>query len=105
MMPIREGETTASFCLKTYLTVWADGEIDGVPQRKKLQDALLMSEHANNSFRWDNDFNGQVFSISYLDYVEEVTEGLVLDPDGERYLTIVEAGDGTRHEHYLKKAR
>ena len=104
VMPIQEGETTASFLSeKTYLTVWADGEIDGVPQRKKLQDALLLSEHANNSFRWDNDFNGQVFSISYLDYVEEVTEGLVLDPDGERYLTIVEAGDGTRHEHYLKE--
>ena len=104
VMPIREGETTASFLSeKTYLTVWVDGEIDGVPKRKKLQDALLLSEHANNSFRWDNDFNGQVFSISYLDYVEEVAEGLVLDPDGERYLTIVEAGDGTRHEHYLKE--
>ena len=31
VMPIREGETTASFLSeKTYLTVWADGEIDGV---------------------------------------------------------------------------
>ena len=39
VMPIREGETTASFMSeKTYLTVWVDGEIDGVPKRKKLQD-------------------------------------------------------------------
>jgi hypothetical protein len=32
VMPIREGETTASFLSeKTYLTVWVDGDIDGVP--------------------------------------------------------------------------
>ncbi len=104
VMPIREGETTASFLSeKTYLTVWIDGDIDGVPQRKKLQDDLLLSEHTDNGFRWDNDFNGQDFSIAYVDYTEEVAEGLVLDPDGDRYLTIVEAGDGTRHEHYLKE--
>lgn len=104
VMPIREGETTASFLSeKTYLTVWVDGDIDGVPQRKKLQDDVLLSEHTDNGFRWDNDFNGQDFSIAYVDYTEEVAEGLVLDPDGERYLTIVEAGDGTRHEHYLKE--
>ena len=104
VMPIREGETTASFLSeKTYLTVWIDGDIDGVPQRKKLQDDLLLSEHTDNGFRWDNDFNRQDFSIAYVDYTEEVAEGLVLDPDGDRYLTIVEAGDGTRHEHYLKE--
>ena len=104
VMPIREGETTASFLTeKTYLTVWVDGEIEGVPQRKKLQDDILLSEHTDNSFLWNNDFNGQAFSISYLDFTEEVAEGLVLDPDGDRYLTIVEAGDGSRHEHYLKE--
>ena len=104
VMPIREGEQTASFLTeKTYLTVWVDGEIDGVPQRKKLQDAVLFSEHVDNSLFWENDFNGQQFSIGYVDYIEDVAEGLVLDPDGERYLTIVEAGDGIRHEHYLKE--
>ena len=104
VMPIREGETTATFMSeKTYLTVWVDGEIDGVPKRKKLQDRVLLSEHTDNGFVWENDFNGQPFTISYLDYTEEVAEGLVLDPEGDRYLTIVEAGDGTRHEHYLKE--
>ena len=69
VMPIREGETTASFLSeKTYLTVWVDGDIDGVPQRKKLQDDVLLSEHTDNGFRWDNDFNGQDFSIAYVDY-------------------------------------
>jgi cytochrome c-type biogenesis protein CcsB len=54
-------------------------------------------------FRWDNDFNGQEFSISYVDFLENATEGLVLDETGERYLKIVEAGDGNRHDHYLKE--
>lgn len=104
VMPIREGESTATFLSeKTYLTVLVDGEIDGVLQRKKLQGDLLLSEHTDNDFVWDNQFNGQAFSIHYLDYTEEVSEGLVMDPDGDRYLTIVEAGDGTRHEHYLKE--
>ena len=30
---------------KTYLTVYVDGEIDGKPRRKKLEDDLLLSEH------------------------------------------------------------
>ena len=64
---------------------------------------MLLSEHVDNTFRWDNDFNGQEFSISYVDFLENATEGLVLDETGERYLKIVEAGDGNRHDHYLKE--
>ena len=45
---------------------------------------------------------GQDFEIAYVDFMENATEGLVLDPDGERYLKIVEASDGNRHEHYIK---
>ena len=60
-------------------------------------------EHVDNTFRWENDFNGQAFSISYIDFLENATEGLVLDETGERYLKIVEAGDGNRHDHYLKE--
>jgi cytochrome c-type biogenesis protein CcsB len=35
--------------------------------------------------------------------MENATEGLVLDETGERYLKIVEAGDGNRHDHYIKE--
>ena len=35
--------------------------------------------------------------------MENATEGLVIDESGERYLKIVEAGDGNRHDHYLKE--
>ena len=104
MMPIREGASESQFLSeKTYLTVFIDGEINGEPRRKKLESDLLLSEHVDNTFRWDNDFNGQEFSISYVDFLENATEGLVLDETGERYLKIVEAGDGNRHDHYLKE--
>ena len=104
VMPIREGVTENQMLSdKTYLTVYVDGEIDGVAQRKKLQGDLLLSEHVDNSFRWKNKFNEQEFSIQYLNFIENATEGLVLDDKGERYLKIVEAGDGNRHDHYLKE--
>ena len=104
VMPIREGVTENKMLSeKTYLTVYVDGEIDGKPRRKKLEDDLLLSEHAKNNFSWDNEFNGQAFSISYIDFIENVTEDLVLDDKGERYIKIVEAGDGTRHEHFVKE--
>ena len=104
VMPIREGDATQFFLSeKTYLTVFVDGEIDGTPRRKKLEDAVLLSEHVNNNFQWKNDFNGQEFTLSYVDFIEGTTEGLVLDENGERYLKIVEAGDGNRHDHYLKE--
>ena len=104
VMPIREGVTENKMLSeKTYLTVYVDGEIDGKPRRKKLEDDLLLSEHAKNNFSWDNEFNGQAFSISYIDFIENATEDLVLDDKGERYIKIVEAGDGTRHEHFVKE--
>ena len=104
VMPIREGATERQFLTeKTYLTVYVDGEIEGEPRRKKLEGDLLLSEHVNNEFNWENDFNGQGFNIQYIDFMENATEGLVLDETGERYLKIVEAGDGNRHDHYLKE--
>ena len=35
--------------------------------------------------------------------MENVTEDLVLDPDGDKYIKIVEAIDGTRRNHYIKE--
>ena len=104
VMPIREGEITSTYLTeKTYLTVMVDGEIDGVPQRKKLQDDVLFSAHVNNGLYWSNNFDDIPFEVEVLNYIEEATEGLVLDENGQRYLKIVEAGSGTRHDHYLKE--
>ncbi|RPG03981.1 MAG: cytochrome C biogenesis protein [Rhodospirillaceae bacterium TMED63] len=102
VMPIREGETTNTFLSeKTYVTVLIDGEMDGNLKRKKLQDDFLFTEATNNSFRWKSTFDSQDFSVEYVDFMSNAAEDLVEDPDGEFFVKIVEAGDGTRHDHYI----
>ena len=102
VMPIREGETTNTFLSEnTYVTILIDGEMDGIQQRKKLQDDFLFAEAASNSFRWKSKFDTQDFSVEYVDFMSNASEDLVEDPDGEFFLKIVEAGDGNRHEHYI----
>ena len=104
VMPIREGETTDRYLTeKTYLTVFVDGEKDGEPMRKILQDDVLFSEHVSNRLSWADDFAGMPFQIELQSFQEDMTSGLVMDPDGERYLKIVEASDGSRHEHHVKE--
>ena len=104
VMPIREGETTDRYLTeKTYLTVFVDGEKDGTPMRKILQDDVLFSEHVSNKLSWKDDFAGIPFEIDLMSFQEDMTSGLVMDPEGERYLKIVEASDGSRHEHHLKE--
>lgn len=104
VMPIREGATENTFLSeKTYLTVFVEGEIMGVPQRKTLEKDFLFSEHVKNDFDWENEFNGQPFSIKFENFSENVSEQLVLDDSGDRYLKIVESSDGSRHDHSLKE--
>lgn len=103
IMPIREGERTNVFLTeKTYLSVFIDGEINDQPRRKLLENDVLFSEAANNAFTWRNDFNNIPVSISYVDFIKGAEEGLVEDSEGDFYLKIVEAGDGNRHDHFLK---
>ena len=104
VMPIRENTVSNSYLSeKTYLKVLIDGEKDGDEQRKTLKSKLLMSEHTNNNFKISDDFNKEIFSIEYIDFRENVTEGLVLDPEGEIYIKLIEASDGNRREHYIKE--
>ena len=104
MMPIREGNTENIFYSdKTFLTAYVDGKINGEPKRKPLEDDLIVtSEAIKSSLPWNNDFNGQDFTISYVDFIKGAKEGLIPDENGAEFLEIVEAGDGNRHEHYLE---
>lgn len=107
MMPIREGKTENVFYSdKTYLTAYVDGKIDGQPRRKNLQEDLIVTAEAiKSNLPWDSDYNGQPFTISYVDFIDGAKEGLVPDENGKEYLKIVEAGDGNRHEHYLESGQ
>jgi len=104
VMPIREGESTNIFLSeKTYLEILVDGEFEGSALRKPITKQLLLSEHVDHDFVISDEFKNQDFSINFVDYLENATEGLVLDSEGDRYLKIVEASDGNRHDHYIKE--
>ena len=106
LMPIREGATESTFLSKeTYLKVFIDGdyEVDGVAQRRKVpQKKLDLSERLSNKFTIETDYNKQPITISYKDFISNVKEGFIPSENGDEYLKIVEAGDGNRHDHWLK---
>ena len=104
MMPIREGATENTFLSeKTFLTTFIDGEIEGEPKRRVLENHVLLAPGASNEFTFNTDFNGQPVKLEIIDFIHGAEEGLVEDPAGENYLKIVEAGGGNRHDHYLKE--
>ncbi|WP_423819447.1 cytochrome c biogenesis protein CcsA [Salinimicrobium sp. TIG7-5_MAKvit] len=104
MMPIREGATENTFLSeKTFLTTFIDGEIDGEPRRRVVENEVLLAPGASNEFTFNTDYNGQPVKLEILDYIHGAEEGLVEDPEGENYLKIVEAGGGERHDHYIKE--
>ncbi|MCM5663604.1 cytochrome c biogenesis protein CcsA [Galbibacter mesophilus] len=104
-MPIREGASTDYILTqKKYVSAFVDGEINGEPKRKALQDEIMVTKEAiKSSLPWKSDFNGQPFTVSYAGFIEGAEEGLIETPDGDTYLKIVEAGGGSRHDHYLKE--
>jgi len=104
MMPIREGATENTFLSeKTFLTTFIDGEIDGEPRRRVVENEVLLAPGASNEFTFNTDYNGQPVKLEIIDYIHGAEEGLVEDPEGENYLKIVEAGGGERHDHYIKE--
>ncbi|MCM4159012.1 cytochrome C biogenesis protein [Antarcticibacterium sp. W02-3] len=104
IMPIREGETTNTFLSeKTYLTAYLDGEINGEPRRRVIEKPVLLAPETENDVTIHTDYNGQPVTIEVVNYLHWAEEGLILSESGDNYIQIVEAGDGGRHEHYLKE--
>ena len=106
VMPIREGATTNKFLSeKTYLITYLDGNYNGELKRRTVKKELELSEATKklNNFKIETDFNKQPVSIKYVDYIKGAEEGLVPSEDGALHLKLVEAGEGKRHEHYLKE--
>ncbi|MUP45525.1 cytochrome C biogenesis protein [Gramella sp. BOM4] len=103
IMPIREGETTNKYLThETYFTFFIDGEINGEPRRRVLQEDVLFGPEVENDYVLNTDFNGQPVKFEVTNFIHGAEEALVPTEDGETYLKIVEAGDGNRHDHYIK---
>lgn len=104
MMPIREGKTENTFLSsETYITTFIDGEIEGKPLRRVVENEVLLAPATPNSYTFHTDYNDQPVTIEVIGFIHGAEKGLVADPQGENYLKIVEAGDGNRHDHYLKE--
>lgn len=104
IMPIREGETTNTFLSdQVYLTAYIDGEIEGEPRRRVIQEPVLLAPETENDYEINTDYDGQPVQIEVVNFIHGAKEGLILSESGENYLKIVEAGDGNRHEHFLKE--
>ncbi len=104
VMPIREGKTENTIISeKTYLTTFIDGEINGEPRRRVLEESILLAPETENDYVLNTDFNGQPVTIEVIDFIHGAEEGLIPTEDGDNYLKIVEAGTGDRHDHYIKE--
>jgi cytochrome c-type biogenesis protein CcsB len=107
VMHIREGATEQTFLSdQTYITTYIDGDykVDGVLMRRNVPSQLVrLSERLTPDASWTTDYNGQQVSFKVVDFISNAKDGLVEDPEGELYLKLVESGDGSRHEHYLKE--
>lgn len=109
VMPIEEGASETSFLSeKTYLQVFIDGKQNGQPMRRAVEKEISLSSRLNNEFSWTEDFitNTQTkdktyFNFKFNKFIDGAQDGFVEDENGTYHLKIVEAGDGTRHEHFL----
>ena len=104
VMLIEEGKSEHQmFSDKFYLSVLVDGEYQGEMKRKAHEKPLLLSQATNNNFSIKGEFSGTPYEVKYKNFVMGATEKIVEDPNGTFYLKMVESGDGTRHEHFLKE--
>ena len=109
VMPITEGTSENTFLSeKTYLEVFIDGERNGQPMRRTVSKELLLSPRLDNDFTWNTYYNPTDdtqtdITIAYSNFIDGAEDGFVEDDKGSWHLKIVETGDGTRHEHFLKE--
>ena len=102
VMPITEGTSENTFLSeKSYLEVFIDGDANGERLRRTVERELDLSPRLNNNFTWNTDYKGDPIQIKFNKFIEGAQDGFVEDESGKWHLKIVEAGDGTRHEHFL----
>ena len=105
MMAIREGAIENNFLSqKTYITTLIDGdyEIDGVAQRLPVEREVDFSGRLENDLKIETKYNQQPITIKLEKFIVGAEEDIVPDENGESYLKLVEAGEGGRHNHFLK---
>ncbi|WP_026755953.1 cytochrome c biogenesis protein CcsA [Sediminibacter sp. Hel_I_10] len=104
-MPIREGETENTFLTReVYITAFIDGdlEIDGQLQRKVEQEKVDFSERLDNDLEINTQYDGTPVTIAVEQFVEDAELDIIPADTGNRYLKLVEAGEGASHSHFIQ---
>ncbi len=104
MMLIREGETENTFYSDTtfYSAIIQGEDASGKPMQRTIDEPILISPYDHSAVKtlsfYDTDVQVIIDSVIY-----DAVEGLKpTENGGEKYLKIVEAGGGDRHDHLLK---
>lgn len=119
MMPIQEGEATDKMLSETtYFTAVVDNnEVQKTYDRKYLFAPEIVSKNrfipivskfldgirGGNDFTIKDNFKGKSLAINYVNYIPNAYEEFVANKSGDEFLHFVESGDGSRHDHYIKK--
>ncbi|MEZ4873917.1 MAG: cytochrome c biogenesis protein CcsA [Flavobacteriaceae bacterium] len=107
VMHIREGATENTFLSDdTYLMAFIDGDsiANGVQMRRNIPaKKLRLSERLDNDFKIQTDYNKQPVTLQFKGFISNAKEDLIPSEEGASYLKMVESGDGSRHDHWLKE--
>jgi hypothetical protein len=105
MMLIREGATESTFLSdETYFDVIIQGENEaGQPMQREVKEEVLLSRFDYKRTE-DFAFYDKTVTLTIDSLIYDAVEGLkpTTDGNGGRFLKIVEAGGGNRHDHLIK---
>ncbi|GAB4160867.1 MAG: cytochrome c biogenesis protein CcsA [Winogradskyella sp.] len=108
MMAIREGETESQFrSQKTYISgrIIGDYQIGGQLQQRNIMEEVDFSPRLDNNFERIYDYGDDQITFKLIKFIKGAEKDIVPNDDGKSYLKIVEAGDGSPHNHFLQEGQ
>ncbi|WP_282043280.1 cytochrome c biogenesis protein CcsA [Winogradskyella flava] len=108
MMRIREGDTESQFrSQKTYISgrILGAYEINGQLQQRNIMEEVDFSPRLDNDFEKTYQYGDKDISFKLKKFIKGAEKDIVPNDNGERFLKIVEAGDGQPHNHFLKEGQ
>ncbi|MDR8389953.1 cytochrome c biogenesis protein CcsA [Aliifodinibius sp. S!AR15-10] len=103
-MSIREGETTNRvLSKKNYLIAVVEGKTNDQLQRTTIRRPILLSPVTDNHFKIQEQLGDKSFRISLNRYVMNAKRIIQKNPDGDLYLKMVIAHNGSSGEYFLQE--
>ncbi len=105
-LAIREGATeNQMLSLKTYIKgrIVGDYKVNGQLQQRNFEEEVDFSERLDNDFSETFVYGNTPVKVSVKEFIKGAEKDIIPSKEGERYLKIVEAGNGRPHNHFLKE--